>query len=91
MPYRAFVLLLALELEDHHFLSAAVAHDGALYGSLTQVRAGHQLALFLEHRPQGQFDFGADFAFQLLHAEYVARGNPVLFSAGLNDRVHGYL
>src|ERR1035441_5717801 len=89
MPYRALVLLLALELEDQHFLSPAVADDGALHGSLPQVRAGDQLALFPKHRPQGQVDFGADFAFQLLHPDYVAGGNPVLFSAGLNDCMHG--
>ena len=51
--------------------------------------AGHQFALFLEYRPQGQLDFGADFAVQLFHADYVARGYPVLFSASLNDCVHG--
>src|SRR5580700_2362758 len=88
MPYRALILLLALELEDQHFLSPAVADDGAFHGSLAQIRAGEQ-TFFLEYGPQRQIDFGADLAFQLLHADYVARGNPVLFSAGLNDCMHG--
>jgi hypothetical protein len=47
------------------------------------------LALFPEYRAQGQIDFGTDFAFQFFHPDDVARGDPVLFSAGLNDCVHG--
>src|SRR5450631_2348041 len=89
MPYRTFVLFLALELEHQYFLSPAIADDGAFNRSLSQVRPGDQLALFLEDRPQTQIDFGADFAFQFLDADYVARGNPILFSAGLNDCMHG--
>src|ERR1700691_2931343 len=49
MPYGALVLFLALEFEDQHFLSPAVADDGTLHGSLPQVRTGHQLALVLEY------------------------------------------
>src|SRR5271154_4459832 len=39
MPYRALILLLALEFEDQHLFPAAAADDGALHGGLSQVRA----------------------------------------------------
>ena len=77
MTYRAFVLLLALELEDQHFLSPAVADDGALDGSLAQVGAGDELAFFAEDCAEGQLDFGADFALQLFDPDYIAGGNPI--------------
>src|SRR5580658_11170161 len=49
MPYRALILLLALKLEDQHFLSPAVADDGALHRGLSQILAGHQFAFFLKY------------------------------------------
>src|SRR5580700_6335043 len=80
MSDRSLVLLLALEFEDQHLLAAPVGHDSALHGGLAQVGAYDQFPLALEYRPQRQFDFGADLAWQLLHADHIARSNPVLFS-----------
>ena len=42
-----------------------------------------------DHQHVGELDFGADLSVQLFDANLVAFGNPILFSACLNDRVHG--
>src|SRR5436305_13127658 len=83
MPDGFLILLLALELEDDDLVPAAVGHDGGL-----NLPAGGQFAAFFERSFYGQFDFRAHLAGQLFHADEIARGNPVLFSASFNDRVH---
>ena len=41
-----------------------------------------------EHEHVIELDLGADVALELFDANRVALGNPILFSACLNDRVH---
>src|SRR5271155_346119 len=44
------VLLLALELEDNHFIASPVAGDGALHASFTERRSGQQFIRIVHHR-----------------------------------------
>src|SRR5579872_7248807 len=83
MPNGLLVLFLALEFEDEHLVATAGFHNGASDGG-----AGNHLAAFLERRLHRQFDFGTNIARQLFHADNVARSNPVLFPAEIDDRVH---
>src|ERR1017187_1941498 len=80
------VLFLALELEDQDLVAPAITNDGGLQGA-----AGDRFAAILKGELDGQFDFGADIAGQFFHADDIARSNPVLFSAGFNNRVHANL
>src|SRR6516164_5041581 len=82
VPDRLLVLLFAFELENQHLLAPAVAQDRARYGR------GNQLPAVAECGPHRQFDFRTDITRQLFHTDDVARSDAVLFSAGLNDRVH---
>src|SRR5579872_518812 len=83
MPNGLLILLLALEFEDEHFVAPAGLHDGAPNGG-----ARNHFAAFLKRRLNRKLDFGTDIARQLFHADNVARSNPVLFSAEIDDRVH---
>src|ERR1039458_6345625 len=65
------VLFLALELEDHDLVAAAIANDGGLQGA-----AGDGFTAILEGELDGQLDFGADIAGQFFHAENVERSTP---------------
>src|SRR5262249_58523701 len=80
------VLLLPLELEDDNLVAASLAEDGGLHRA-----GGDELAAVVEGGLDGKLDFGADVAGHFLDADDVARGNPVLLSAGLNNRVHCFL
>src|SRR5579883_20666 len=86
VPDGLLILLLALELENQHLVTPAVAQDGGLHGA-----ARHQLAPVLEGGLRRQLDLRAHLAGQFFHADDVARSDAVLFSAGLNDRVHANL
>src|SRR5579883_1749448 len=78
------ILLFALEFENQNLVALAGANDGALDGG-----AGNHFAAILESRLNRQFDFRADVAGQLFHADHIARGNPVLLSAKIDNCVHG--
>src|SRR5271157_1932499 len=82
MPDGLLVLLLALKLEDEDFVAPPGAHNGALHG------AGNHLAAVLKYGLNGKLDFRANLAVQFFHADNVARSNPILFPAQINDRVH---
>ena len=53
--------------------------------------AGNQFAAIVESCLDGKLDFGADVAGQFFHADDIAWGYPVLFSAGFDNRVHANL
>src|SRR6266481_3959550 len=84
VPDGFLVLLLALELE-HQNLGAPTVGDNRRLDQATR----HELAALIgECGLHGQFDFRADVAVDFFHAEHVSGSNPVLLSAGLNNRVH---
>src|SRR5881227_464968 len=83
MPDGFLILLFALELEDQDLVAPAFAHYRAADSG-----AGNHLAALLERSLDGEFDFGARLEGQLFDADSVARGNPVLLSAEIDDRVH---
>src|SRR5258706_3370239 len=85
----AFVLLFALELENEYFLRAVVRRDSGDYLGVCQLRFGKRFAV-LEHREHiRELQRRTYIERQLLDADHVAGGHPVLFPACLNDCVHG--
>src|ERR1017187_2082060 len=76
VPDGFLVLFLAFELENENFVASAGAQNRSLNRP-----TGHQFAAVFERSLSRQFDFGADIAGQLFHADHVAGSYPVLFSA----------
>src|SRR5574340_1700417 len=75
------VLLLALELEDDHFIAPAFAENGAGHARRHRTETGNYLPVVAEHREGLQLDLGAGFPGQSLHTDHVAGRNPVLLAA----------
>src|SRR5271168_1971775 len=88
---RALVLLLALELEDDHFVAATVRFDGALHARISRARAGHQFVRIV-HQGQhtAEFHFRANFTGQGVHLDNVSGSHFQLFATGFNYCVHNY-
>src|SRR5882724_457940 len=90
VPDGSFVLLLAFELEDQHLLAAVVARDGAGNLVVRGLGAGQHFARVAKDRQNfRKLDLGTDIARQLGHTDHIAGCNPKLFSAGLNNGMHG--
>src|SRR4026208_1096531 len=90
MSDRPLVLLLAFEFEDQDLLGAAVRGNGT--GDFLPVRRGtHQGVAFI--RKHGQHfrkqNSRANVSLDLRDPDYIARSDPKLFSAGLNNGMHG--
>src|SRR5580692_7755063 len=60
------ILLLALEFEHQNLVATAGAYDSRLHGA-----AGYHLAALFERRLDGEFNFRADIARELFHADHV--------------------
>src|SRR5262249_46689795 len=86
----ALVLLFALEFEDQHFLAAVVAGDGTGDLVVRCLGAGQHFARVAENRQVfRKLDLRTDIARQIWYADHVTRCNAKLFSAGLNNGMHG--
>src|SRR5215469_2303150 len=86
MADRFLVLLLSLKFEYHDFLAAPGAANSSFHSC-----ARKDLAAISEGGLGGQLDLGAWLTGNLLHADDIARGHPVLFSACFNNCVHANL
>src|ERR1017187_752879 len=85
------VLFLALELEHNHFVTAAMACDGALHASIRERGAGNQLVRIVHHgEDSAELDLCAHVARERFHFDDVAGSDAVLFSTGFNHCVHNY-
>src|SRR6185312_16557788 len=81
-------VLAALLLESDDLLALAVADDFALdRGALDQRRA--DLGAVAAQHQDFEIELGAHISAKAFHLEDRVLGNPILLSAGADDRVHG--
>src|SRR5690625_1335093 len=84
------VVLAALELEDADFFAAPVAdHFGGHLAAFHNGCANAYIVALADHQHLVDFNGGAFIGVELLDAQNVALGSPVLLAAGGKYRVHG--
>src|SRR6266478_7459220 len=85
----ALVLFFPLEFEDQDLFASSVRGNGPGDGPVGDLVTSQQLARVSENGQDfGERDLGTDITVQLGHTNHIARGNPVLFSAGFYNGMH---
>src|SRR5579885_1779354 len=86
VPLGTLVLLFALEFENQNFVRAVVTGNRGVYASIARAFARKKLARVLKHGENfAERDFASGIALQFGDANYVARRDAELLSAGFND------